>query len=948
MLISDFGCFYSIFGAKVYTLELFSGIKRSFEMKKIVVILAILSLVSTTTCENPADNPIYSIAITGVADNNHTFPGATVGYGTQNPLPVIVSNTGNQATGTLNVILSGTNASSFTLSISSPSLPSIATGSNTTFTIRPNTGLDVGTYTATCTVAGGNNLTASFAVSFTVSSYGVSLSQSDNYTFLATDLGYGIQEPLSVVVSNIGTQATGTLSIALSGTNANSFSLSTTSINSITTNGNATFSVRPNTGLTSGTYTATVTVSGGNGISAQFNVNFTVNTYGISLSQTAEHTFSSTIFGYSEQTPLSITVNNIGNQATGTLNVKLSGTNSNSFMVSTTTIDSIIAGGSASDAFSVRPNTGLAGGTYIAIVTVSDGNNISAQFNVSFTVNAIVPSVPQNFLSIPSINQIVLSWTAPESNGGSTILRYEVSSGYGSTWVTATSNTSHTFIGLETGTSYTFYVRAVNIVGNGAQATLTEITGLTPDYSWYGDGFANNFNISTMAQLVGLARIVNGETSSSGPAQSNFNGKTIILLANITLTGNWTPIGFYDDWNRIGKPFTGVFDGNNRTITGLTINRSNGICQALFGYIETGSEIKNLRLENVDINGSAATGGVVGWNNGGTVINCFVTGSLYSQSSWWSGGTIGGVAGENSASGTIENCSFNGTVSGNGSPTVGGIAGWSGGVVKNCFVIGSVSGFYTPDGGEIDIQASIGGVVGRNIGSVENCYNTGDVKAIAGTDLYKSSGTSGGFSVGGVVGQNSGTVTSSYNYSSVTGSGPNSGNRSFSYRVGGVVGVNGTGGWGGTYTSTVINCYNTGNVESIGYYTGGIAGYNYAWTSQNGIQIARLENCISLGLSVLGVGDAWGSGRVVGYNDGGTLSTNKARSNMNVNGEIITTGIETNSNGTDITLGIALLSLFSGWNTSVWNIPNGTLTVGGTLPTLRNMPENSSQNPRLP
>ncbi|MCL2722608.1 MAG: InlB B-repeat-containing protein, partial [Treponema sp.] len=50
-----------------------------------------------------------------------------------------------------------------------------------------------------------------------------------------------------------------------------------TSISSITVSGNNSFTVVPNTGLAAGTYTATVTVSGGNGITASFNVSFTVN-----------------------------------------------------------------------------------------------------------------------------------------------------------------------------------------------------------------------------------------------------------------------------------------------------------------------------------------------------------------------------------------------------------------------------------------------------------------------------------------------------------------------------------------------------------------------------------------------------------------------------------------------------------------------------------------------
>ena len=97
----------------------------------------------------------------------HIFPAATVGYSARSPRNVTVSNTGNQPTGSLNVTLSGANAGSFTLSRTT--IPSIAAGGNDSFTIVPNTGLAVGTHTATVTVSGGANIVPrSFTVSFTV------------------------------------------------------------------------------------------------------------------------------------------------------------------------------------------------------------------------------------------------------------------------------------------------------------------------------------------------------------------------------------------------------------------------------------------------------------------------------------------------------------------------------------------------------------------------------------------------------------------------------------------------------------------------------------------------------------------------------------------------------------------------------------------------------------
>jgi formylglycine-generating enzyme required for sulfatase activity len=110
-----------------------------------------------------------------------------------------------------------------------------------------------------------------------VSAYGISLSQTGTCAFPAAVAGYGAQTAKTVTVSNTGNQATGALTIGLSGADSASFALSAASINSMGVSGNDTFTVVPNIGLAIGTYTATVTVSGDNGISASFTVSFRVN-----------------------------------------------------------------------------------------------------------------------------------------------------------------------------------------------------------------------------------------------------------------------------------------------------------------------------------------------------------------------------------------------------------------------------------------------------------------------------------------------------------------------------------------------------------------------------------------------------------------------------------------------------------------------------------------------
>ena len=335
---------------------------------------------------NPA--PTYGIGLNQTGP--YTFTAQTVGYSSVSPLSVTVNNTGNQATGDLAVALTGTGKDSFMLS--GTTIGSINLSGSDTFTVKPNDSLTAGTYTATVTVSGSDVDSQSFAVSFTVNpvpTYSIGLSQTGPYTFTAQTVGYSSVSPLSVTVNNTGNQATGDLAVALTGTGKDSFMLSGTTIGSINLSGSDTFTVKPNDGLTAGTYTATVTVSGSDVTSQSFTISFTVNpapTYGIGLSQTGPYTFTAQTVGYSSVSPLSVTVNNTGNQATGDLAVALTGTGKDSFMLSGTTIGSINLSGS--DTFTVKPNDSLTAGTYTATVTVSGSDVTSQSFAVSFTVNS--------------------------------------------------------------------------------------------------------------------------------------------------------------------------------------------------------------------------------------------------------------------------------------------------------------------------------------------------------------------------------------------------------------------------------------------------------------------------------------------------------------------------------------------------------------------------------
>ena len=149
------------------------------------------------------------------------------------------------------------------------------------------------------------------------------------------------------------------------------------------------------------------------------------------------------------------------------------------------------------------------------------------------------------------------------------------------------------------------------------------------------------------------------------------------LTADITLPAvadgesNWTPMGTdYDPYN----PYTGTFDGDGHTITGLTINLPNQWCVGLIGCL--GGKVQNLTLAGAKINGSHYVGGVVGFNSG-TVTGCYATGDVSGYSD------VGGVAGRN-YNGTVTGCYHAaGEVSGN--MNVGGVTGYSSVSMTGCY-----------------------------------------------------------------------------------------------------------------------------------------------------------------------------------------------------------------------------------------------------------------------
>ena len=89
------------------------------------------------------------------------------------------------------------------------------------------------------------------------------------------------------------------------------------------------------------------------------------------------------------------------------------------------------------------------------------------------TPTTTAPEAPESLSFTPGDGQVTLRWRAPTNDGGEPITHYEYEQDGSGTWIsTGGTATSHTVTGLTNGQTYTFRVRAVNALGNGAVVTL--------------------------------------------------------------------------------------------------------------------------------------------------------------------------------------------------------------------------------------------------------------------------------------------------------------------------------------------------------------------------------------------------------------------------------------------------------------------------------------------
>ena len=303
--------------------------------------------------------------------------------------------------------------------------------------------------------------------------------------------------------------------------------------------------------------------------------------------------------------------------------------------------------------------------------------------------------------------------------------------------------------------------------------TVSLAAAKDPGYTVSEDG--KTYEVYNAEGLKNIAKLVNDGNT----------GIDITLTGNIDLKGiDWTPIGKDDN-----KAYTGTFDGNGKTITGLTVTGSYKYA-GLFGDIDENGTVKNVVLEGVQItsdNSSGYAGGVAG-DSWGTIENCSVSGSV--SGTTFAGGVVGSQWG-----GSITGCNSSATVK--GVIFAGGIAGETNSGV-------SLTGCYATDDVTVENDGTnnshAGGVVGYNGGgTLTACYATGSVTGSGSGTIY----------VGGVTGSNNlGTLTACY-HAKRNINGPNG-------TTGGVVGRNFKGSMIGGGIITACYWGDNGQEQGIG------------------------------------------------------------------------------------------------------------------------------------
>ena len=289
------------------------------------------------------------------------------------------------------------------------------------------------------------------------------------------------------------------------------------------------------------------------------------------------------------------------------------------------------------------------------------------------------------------------------------------------------------------------------------------------------------YEIGNAGQLYWFAGLVNG-TLTDGTAQ-NLKANAVLtaditvnedLLASINTDDDgkvtngtsfriWLPMGKINAKNGQQMLYAGIFDGKGHSISGVYANLydapvedpkniyNNKDYAGLFGLLE--GVTRNLSVIDSYMRGEDCIGGICGYNDGGTIQNCYSAATVCGDS------YIGGICGRSRSNSIIENCYNAGYIYG-ATRSIGGICGDNYSTIESCYNIGIIEGNFMV-GGIVGVSSGLGDTIW-----IKDCYNRGnvigDTEKIGGIggcigsslveNCYSQATVSGNTNVGGICG----------------------------------------------------------------------------------------------------------------------------------------------------------------------------------------------------
>ena len=275
---------------------------------------------------------------------------------------------------------------------------------------------------------------------------------------------------------------------------------------------------------------------------------------------------------------------------------------------------------------------------------------------------------------------------------------------------TVTISSSNAEVATVTGTKISF-------VGAGT-ATIT--------YTTTGDAYVNG---ATYTQTFTVTQTNYNIASAEDLLNIKFNTEgDYKLTADIDMSGvSFTPL----------PDFTGSLDGQGHVIRNLTFNNANQDQAALFATTH-GATIKNLGIENANIVGNANAAAIVGRACGGTIQSCYVANS-YIEGRDHVGSITGDMNVNDNVGVTISDCLSDARLK-TRSYQVGGLVGVAnGGTIQNCYFSGTIDGNESCSAGIISLLDSDDHLttVQNNLSAASHIYK-GSQDRIIGTAGRKS------------------------------------------------------------------------------------------------------------------------------------------------------------------------------------------------------------------